>query len=184
MVALAVSTSCLRTIRPNVVTRSIRLLVETPERETQALTERRADIEIDTRDFDRTPHVVAIGETPLFSVEQAQVRLFGDDAGTKGFFVDNVIFLEVLETEGRVIRNAIIGFSDPVSQGRETIDNLGRQAFSFEPGELSLNALLPEYGSVRLRATVLDYFGVGRVSDVFVRIEPKPTSGSDDLRTQ
>jgi hypothetical protein len=112
------------------------------------------------------------------------VRLFGDEAATKGIFVDNIVFLEVIGADGRVMRNAIIGFSDPVSQGKETIDNLGRQAFSFEAGELSLNPLLPEHGSVRLRATVLDYFGVGRVSDVFVRIEPKASSGGDDLRNQ
>jgi hypothetical protein len=170
--------------RPHVVPKTLRLLSEAPERETQALTTVRTDLEIDTRDFDRTPHVVATGETPLFSVEQAEVRLFGDEAATKGIFVDNIVFLEVIGADGRVMRNAIIGFSDPVSQGKETIDNLGRQAFSFEAGELSLNPLLPEHGSVRLRATVLDYFGVGRVSDVFVRIEPKASSGGDDLRNQ
>lgn len=161
--------------------RVIRLLSDTPERETTALTELRSDLEIDTRDFDRTPHVVATGETPLFSSDGADVRLYGDEACTKGFAVDNLIFLEVLGSDGKVLRSAVIGSSDPVSQGKETIDNLGRRAFSFEPGELNLASLLPERGSFRLRATVLDYFGVGKVSDVFLRVEARASS-ADELQ--
>ncbi|MBL8917857.1 MAG: hypothetical protein JNJ54_03280 [Myxococcaceae bacterium] len=161
--------------------RVIRLLSDTPERETTTLTELRSDLEIDTRDFDRTPHVVATGETPLFSSDGVDVRLYGDEACTKGFFVDNLIFLEVLGSDGKVLRSAVIGSSDPVSQGKETIDNLGRRAFSFEPGELNLASLLPERGSFRLRATVLDYYGVGKVSDVFLRVEARASS-ADELQ--
>ncbi|MDP1915810.1 MAG: hypothetical protein Q8L14_06180 [Myxococcales bacterium] len=174
---------CPKRVAPAVTGKTIRLLSETAERETAQLTELRKDLEVDTRDFDRTPHVVATGETPLFSAEGADVRLYGDEAASKGFSVDNIILLEVLGADGKVLRAAVIGYSDPVSQGRETIDNLGRQAFSFEAGELNLAPVLPEHGSFRLRATVLDYFGVGKVSDVFVRVEPKASS-SDDLRGQ
>lgn len=162
-------------------TKPMRLLADTPERETTTLTELRSDLEIDTRDFDRTPHVVATGETPLFSSDGADVRLYGDEACTKGFFVDNIILLEVLGADGKVLRSAVIGSSDPVSQGKETLDNLGRRAFTFEPGELNLAPLLPERGSFRLRATVLDYYGVGKVSDVFLRVEPRASS-ADDLQ--
>lgn len=161
----------------------IRLLADTPERETTTLTELRGDLEIDTRDFDRTPHVVATGETPLFSSDGADVRLYGDEACSKGFSVDNIILLEVLGSDGKVLRSAVIGSSDPVSQGKETLDNLGRRAFTFEPGELNLATLLPERGSFRLRATVLDYFGVGKVSDVFLRVEPRASS-ADELQQQ
>lgn len=174
---------CPKRAAPAVTAKTIRLLSETAERETAQITELRKDLEVDTRDFDRTPHVVATGETPLFSAEGADVRLYGDEAASKGFSVDNIILLEVLGADGKVLRAAVIGYSDPVSQGRETIDNLGRQAFSFEAGELNLAPVLPEHGSFRLRATVLDYFGVGKVSDVFVRVEPKASS-SDDLRGQ
>lgn len=176
-------TACPRRVPTAATARTIRLLSDTPERETSQLTQLRPDLEVDTRDFERTPRVVATGETPLFSAEGADVRLYGDEAATKGFFVDNVILLEVLAADGKVQRAAVIGFSDPVSQGKETIDNLGRQAFAFEAGELNLAPLIPERGSVRLRATVLDYSGVGRVSDVFVRVEPKAAS-SDELRGQ
>lgn len=162
---------------------SVRLLAAALERETTALTESRPDLEIDTRDFDRTPKVVATGETSLLTCEGASLRLFGDAQATQGFFVDNAIFLEVVAPDGKVLRSVVIGSSDPVSQGNETIDNLGRRAFTFEPGELDLTSLVPEHGAFRLRATVLDYFGVGRVSDVFVRIEPA-AAARDELRDQ
>lgn len=185
LVALAaVSMACPKRVGPAVATKVIRLLADTPERETTQLTDLRPDLEIDTRDFDRTPHVVATGETPLFSSEGADVRLYGDEACTKGFQVDNIIFLEVLGADGKVLRSAVIGSSDPVSQGKETIDNLGRRAFSFEAGELNLASVLPERGTFRLRATVLDYYGVGRVSDVFLRVEPKTAGSTDDLQGQ
>lgn len=185
LLALAVltATACPKRVASDVKAQTLRLLAETPERETTELKELRPDLEIDTRDFDRTPHVVAKGETALFASEGADVRLYGDEAGSKGFTVDNAILLEVLGADGKVQRSALIGYCDTVSQGKETIDNLGRRAFAFEPGEINLASVLPERGSFRLRATVLDYFGVGKVSDVFVRVEPRASS-SDDLRGQ
>jgi hypothetical protein len=184
---LLVLAACPRRVEGPLLTRAIRLLAETAEKETTQLTELRSDLEVDTRDFDRTPHVVATGETPPFSPEGVEVKLYGDEAGTQGFQVDNFIFLEVLAADGAVLRTAIIGYSDPVSQGKETIDNLGRRAFAFEPGELNLSPLLPERGPIRLRATVLDYSGIGRVTDVFLRLEPRAAgtgASSDDLRGQ
>ena len=56
---------------------AVRLLADTPERETTQLNELRQDIEIDTHDHDRTPHVVATGETPLMSLENRGARLYG-----------------------------------------------------------------------------------------------------------
>ncbi len=176
--------ACPKRVDSSAAPRAIRLLSETPERETTQLTELRPDLEVDTRDFDRTPHVVATGETPPFSPEGAEVRLYGDEAGTQGFGVDNFILLETVGVDGKVLRAAVVGFADPVSQGKETVDNLGRRAFAFEAGEVNLAPLMPERGPVRLRATVLDYYGVGRVTDVFVRIEPKTSGGGDDLRGQ
>jgi hypothetical protein len=175
---------CVRRAVGPQASRALRLLSETAPKETTELTELRRDLEVDTRDFDRTPHVVASGETPLFSPEGFDVRLFGDERGTQGIQVDNFIFLEVLSADGKVSKTAIIGFTDPVSQGHETIDNLGRRSFTFEPGELNLAPLLPEHGPVRVRATVLDSSGVGRVSDVFLRLDPRSPSAADELQGQ
>jgi hypothetical protein len=163
----------------------VRLLADTPERETTQITDLRTDLEIDTRDHDRTPHVVATGETPLITLQNRGARLYGDAEGTQGFSVDNFLLLEVVGENGRVLDRMVVGFTDGVMAGNERIDNLGRQAFNFEPGEINLTPRLPEGKPFLLRATALDYFGVGRVSDVYVVLKPEAGERSgDELKSQ
>lgn len=161
--------------------KSVRLLAEAAEKETTQRTELRPDLEVETTDFERTPRVVATGETPLITADGSDARLYGDEAATQGFSVDNCILLEVVGADGKVLRQVVIGNIPGLSQGKNRIDSLGPSAFTFGPGEVQLTTILPETGTFKLRATVLDYGGAGRVSDVFVRF----TSGSgtgDDLR--
>lgn len=167
--------------------RPFRLLAETAQRETTQLSEKRDDIEIDTREYDRTPGVVAKGETPLIKLEGARARLFGDEAMSKGWEVDNLILIEVLNASGQVINRAAIGFApEGVIQGKERIDNIGKMGFAFEPGEIDLTSKLPENEPFKIRATALDYSGVGRVSDVFVVLDygGRGSSEGDDLRAE
>jgi hypothetical protein len=164
---------------------AVRLIADTAERETTAITELRNDLEIDTRDHDRTPHVVATGETPMMSMDGRVARLYGDAEGTKGWSVDNFLLVEVLADNGRVLDRVVVGFTDGVMSGNERIDNLGRQAFNFEAGEINLTPRLPERQPFKLRATALDYFGVGRVSDVFVVMKGESGERSgDELKGQ
>jgi hypothetical protein len=164
---------------------AVRLIADTAERETTAITDLRTDLEIDTRDHDRTPHVVATGETPLISMDGRVARLYGDAEGAKGWSVDNFLLIEVLADNGRVLDRVVVGFTDGVMSGNERIDNLGRQAFNFEPGEINLTPRLPERQPFKLRVTALDYFGVGRVSDVFLVMRPESGERSgDELKGQ
>lgn len=165
---------------PQVASRAVRLLAETAERETSALTEVRPDLEFDTTSA-RTAYVVATGETPILQADGAQARLYGDEAGTRGIEVDNCILIEVLSPDGAVLGRAVVGFTDGLIQGKEHVDSLGPNQFRFEAGEVSLEPILPERGPFKLRATVLDNGGVSRVSDVWVRVSPK-ASTRDDLR--
>lgn len=190
----AATVSCLACAKqvPNSVTstqatspRAIQLLTETPERETTSIEAKREDVEIDTRDHERTPRVVATGETPVLQLDGARARLYGDAAATQGFSVDNCILLEVLDAGGKVVNRGVVGFSEPVDIGRERVDNIGARAFAFEPGTVDVTSHLPESQPFKLRATVLDYSGVGRVSNVFLVLEPRTRSGGeDDLRGQ
>lgn len=165
--------------------RTVKLIADTPERETTTIGDLRADVEIDTRDHERTPHVVATGETPLMTAHGLTARLYGDEEGTKGWGVDNFLLIEVVAENGKVLERMSVGFTDTVIIGRETIDNLGRRAFNFEPGEINLTPKLPEKGTFKLRATALDYFGVGRVTDVFVVLKPEAGERTgDDLKGQ
>jgi hypothetical protein len=162
----------------------VQLLAETPERETSQIQEKREDVEIDTRDFERTPRVVARGETPLLRLNGAHARLYGDAAGKEGFSVDNLILLEVLDEKGHVLNRGAVGFTDMVRVGKEQVDSVGPMSFNFEPGVVDITGLLPENAPFKLRATALDYSGVGRVSNVFVLFESSTRSSEDDLRGQ
>ncbi|MBJ6759309.1 hypothetical protein JGU66_00955 [Myxococcaceae bacterium JPH2] len=164
--------------------RAILLLKDTPERETARLKELRQDVEVDTRDADRTPHVVATGQTEPLKLEGARARLYGDAKGTEGFSVDNFLLLEVVDGRGTVLRRAAVGYTDSVLIGNQQVDNVGRRAFAFEPGEVDVTELLPESGEFRVRTTALDYWGVGRVSNVYLVLSPEARRGEDDLRGQ
>jgi hypothetical protein len=164
--------------------RPVQLLADTPEKETSQLPEKREDVEIDTRDFERTPHVVAKGETPLLRLEGARARLYGDAAGKEGFSVDNLILLEVLDEKGTVLNRGAVGFTDMVRVGKEQVDSVGPMSFTFEPGVVDITQLLPESAPFKIRATALDYSGVGRVSNVFLLLESPSKTSEDDLRGQ
>jgi hypothetical protein len=164
--------------------RPVQLLGETPERETSQIEAKREDVVIDTRDFERTPRVVATGETPLLRLEGARARLYGDAAGKEGFSVDNLVLLEVLDERGKVLERGAVGFTDLVMIGKEQVDSVGRMSFTFEAGEVEITHLLPESAPFKLRATVLDYSGVGRVSNVYLLLEPRGSNTEDDLRGQ
>lgn len=164
--------------------RPVQLLADTPERETSQIQEKREDVEIDTRDFERTPRVVAKGETPLLRLEGARARLYGDAAGKEGFSVDNLILLEVLDEKGQVLNRGAVGFTDMVRVGKEQVDSVGPMSFTFEPGVVDITQLLPESAPFKIRATALDYSGVGRVSNVFLLLESPSKGSEDDLRGQ
>ncbi len=161
--------------------RAVRLLALAPERETTRITDRAEHLEADT-DQERTPHIVAVGETPLLSAEGADVVLAGDEAGTAGFSVDNCILLEVLSEDGQRLGRAAVGYLNGLAEGKDQIDLMGRRAFKFEANEINLASLVPEKGRFKVRATVLDIGGVGQVSDVFLIITPRNGAGADDLR--
>ena len=182
LAVLVLSSACVKRIE-TVVPKTIQLLHDTPERETARLPEIRPDIEFDTKEQPREAHVVAKGETSLLESNGGRVRLFGDANASVGISVDNVLLLEVLTPDGKVLDRIAVGFTEGLIMGKEHIDLLGRQAFNFEAGEVNISGKVPEHGPWKLRATVLDNYGVGRVSDVYVVIDAEEAP-RDDLRIQ
>jgi hypothetical protein len=184
LLALPLLVGCVHRVEPVGPPRTVKLLAAADDVEFAQNTKSRPDFEIDTRDGERTPKEVATGETPLLERKGLDLALYGDDAKKAGIQVDNLVLLEVLAADGKVLNRAIVGYTEGLLLGNERIDVLGRNAFAFEPGEIRLTELVPESGTFKLRATVLDNGGVGRCSDVFLALEPRPGSGPDDLRTQ
>lgn len=183
LAVLCLTSACPKNIdaKPTVERKVVRLLALTAERETLKIPDVAEMLEADT-DQERTPHIVAVGESPLLAAEGADVWLAGDEKGTEGFTVDNCILLEVLSDDGKRVGRAAVGYLNGLSEGKEQIDLLGRRAFKFEANEVNLASLIPERGRFRIRATVLDIGGVGHVSDVFLIIAPRSTPAADDLR--
>jgi hypothetical protein len=184
--ALVLAPACARRSPEEVVpsgkARAYQLLAEAPERETTAILELRQDVEVDTHDLDRTPHVVATGESPFIKLDGAHAKIYGDSAGTQGWSVDNFVLFEVFDAQGHRVGAAASGYMEPVMIGREHVDNVGRQSFNFEAGEVDLTAQLPERDAFKIRATALDIGGVGRVSDVFLVLTYPERGGDDELK--
>ncbi|ATB49874.1 hypothetical protein [Corallococcus macrosporus] len=164
--------------------RAVRLLLDTPAQETHTLTALREDVEVDATEGERTPRVVTTGQTPTLSLNGNRARLYGDAKGTLGIAVDNFLLLEVLDAQGKVSRRATVGFTEAVHMGPEIVDSVGRRAFTFEAGEVDITHLLPESAPFQVRATALDTWGVGRVSDVYLLLAPDRRADDDDLRGQ
>ncbi|AKF83197.1 hypothetical protein SAMN05443572_102413 [Myxococcus fulvus] len=163
--------------------RSVRLIMDTPPQETETLDKVREDVEVDTDEGERTPRVVTFGETPVLQRDGMRARLYGDAKGTLGISVDNFLLFEVTDAKGQVKRRAVVGFTESVHLGNEQVDNVGRRAFTFEPGEVDLTEFLPESEPFKVRTTVLDTWGVGRVSDVYLVLSaPEARAVEDDLR--
>lgn len=183
LLALSFLPACTKNVdaKPAAERKAVQLLVNTRERETLSIKETADSLEADT-DQERLPHVVATGESPLLSAEGADVALAGNEAGTEGFEVDNAILLEVLSADGTRLGRAAVGYLNGLSEGKEQIDLLSRRSFRFEANEVNLATLIPETGTFRVRATVLDIGGVGKVSDVFLIITPRGTRQADELR--
>lgn len=171
-------------IRPSPTRRSVPLLEAAAEQETSARPERRADIVIETATEKVHPAVIATGETGLIRLEGARARLYGDADGTTGWSVDNVVLLEIFDRSGAVRGRAAAGFSGPMFVGREAVDSAGRMSFTLGPGEVDITSALPESEPFRIRATALDDGGVGRVSDLFLVLEPPKRAAEEDLRGQ
>lgn len=163
--------------------RAVKLLAAVPEKETSQLTDTRPDLEVDTHDMDRTPHLVEAGETPVIELGNARARLAGNAEGTEPWSVDNFLLFDVLDANGQRLGSFVVGSAAGVLRGNERLDNVGRMAFSFDAGEVDVTSHLPEHTPFKLKVTALDYGGVGKVSNVFLVLDRTAhSSGSDDLR--
>lgn len=160
--------------------RALLLIAAVPEAETASRTAQRSDLFVTTDSGEPVPRVVAVGEVGPFSREGARVRLYGDQAGSRSWSVDNFLLLEIQGQGGRLLNRAAIGFQQGVSCGGERIDTVGQMKFNFEPGEVDLTNLLPAQEAVTIRATALDTGGVGRVSDVYLILSPGSSGAPSD----
>jgi hypothetical protein len=147
-----------------------KLLTDTPEAETSTWTEPRPDVYVRTDQFDHTPMVVAKGQAGPLSLHGGRAQLCADPECLKGIEVDNFVLFEVADSSGtKVGHRFVVGFHSGVTVDNQEPDNVGAAGFTVEPG-LDVTGQLPPEEQFVLRATALDYGGVGRVSDVYLRV--------------
>ena len=166
---------------------AFKLLAATNEAETASRMERRQDLYVQVDSGEPVPSVVAVGEIGPLSRQGGRVQLYGDEAGTLGWEVDNFVLLEVGDAQGKVLKRLAIGFQQGATCGSDHIDTTGRMKFVFEAGEIDLTNLLPADEPFTLKATALDVGGVGRVSDLYLILTPNRAgapAGDDDLFNQ
>ncbi len=165
--------------------KAFKLLAATPEAETEARAERRQDLYVATDTGEPIPAVVAVGQVGPLSREGGRVRLYGDEAGTLGWSVDNFVLLEIGDAKGTVLNRVAIGFQQGVTCGSEHIDTIGGMKFSFEPGEIDLSTLLPADEPFTIKASALDAGGVGQTTDLYLVLSAgEAVQGEEDLRNQ
>lgn len=162
--------------------KAYRLLEQTAEGETASRPEKRSDLYVAVESGQPVPAVVATRTTEPINRHGARARLYGDEAATQGWSVDNFLLLEVADKSGRIVRRVAVGFQQGVTAGSEQIDSLGPMRFSFEPGEIDLTSVLPADEPVTVKATALDVGGVGKVSDVYLVLTADAAGGEEDLR--
>lgn len=162
--------------------KAFKLLAEAAEVETESLKEKRTDLLVTVESGEPVPAVVAVGEIGPFSRQGGTVKLYGDEAGTEGWSVDNFLLLEVNTPQGQTLARAAIGFQQGCSRGSEQIDSLGQFKFAFGPGEVDISTIIPAHEQVTIKATVLDTGGVGKVSNLFAILTSEP--GASNLQEE
>jgi hypothetical protein len=81
-----------------------------------------------------------------------------------------------MDQSGNLTSSALAGNTEPVRRNGNPIEMIGRTSFSFNACEIDITKLLPVGKPFRLRASAMDYGGVGYVSDVFI-VSLKGASG-------
>ncbi len=137
----------------------------------------RKDLSMDTTSWDKIPYSMHVSSHDLMIAAPAKFCLAGDAGGTKGWSVDNFLLIEILDQSGNLISSALAGLTETVRRNGNPIETIGRSSYSFNACEIDVTKLLPVGRPFRLRASAMDYGGVGYVSDVFI-VSSKGTSGA------
>jgi len=128
---------------------------------------RRADLEIDTLVFDRTPWIVAEAAVTVERAERVDLALAGDAEGTAPWSVDNLLLIESY-VDGALHARAYAGETETLWAPEGRIGPIGPSGFTFAAGEITVTRLVPPDRAVVLRFTALDNGIDATVSDLFL----------------
>jgi hypothetical protein len=152
---------------------SLQIIKAVPNQDSAAFKKNlRTDLQMQTSSWDKTPYTMYSAVYHLALKSSRKVLLAGNAQGSAGWTVDNFLLLEVFNTGGKLLKRVVIGNHEPVKADNAAIEKLGDNKFGFVAGEIDITKLLPVNETFLLRASTVDYGGVGNCTDVFLFLPP------------
>ena len=148
----------------------------------------RTDLAMQTSSWDKTPYTMYESAHTLILRSPRKIVLSGNEQGTAGWSIDNFLLLEVFNSNGQLLKRVVIGNHEPVLAGGVSIEKVGADKQGFAAGEIDITRFLPVNSPFVLRASAVDYGGVGNASNVFLTLEqsvavtPPPPAGGAAAR--
>ncbi|MFZ5483080.1 MAG: hypothetical protein ACOZB0_02515 [Pseudomonadota bacterium] len=128
----------------------------------------RGDLEVNTHGYDRTPYfMTAPREYQLDLSRIDRACLAGNAAGTASLSIDNFILLEVFDSQGAFLKAGTIGAHEGLSRNGQRVAELA-SGHSHAACAVDLRSFLPTGRPIRLKASAMDYGGVGYASDAWL----------------
>lgn len=130
----------------------------------------RNDLKIDTWMWDKIPYYMNTSSTKVILRFSKRIKLAGDSKGTEPWEIDNFLLLEIMDKSGTILKRSVIGDHDDVSFDGRVIDKIGPQRMTFNAGSIEITHLFPINQEITLKASAMDYGGLGKVSNIFLII--------------
>jgi uncharacterized caspase-like protein len=128
----------------------------------------RSDLKMDTWTYDKIPYYMTTSSTKVMLRSPRKVTLAGDAQGRMPWKVDNFLLLETMDSSGAILRKVVIGNTDDVLYDGKVIQKIGPKSFTFQAETIDVTELFPINRQVVLRASAMDYGGLGEVSNIFL----------------
>lgn len=131
---------------------------------------RRYDLRIDTKSFERTPYTIASTVLALKRPNEVRLTLAADKNGTKPWKVDNFLLLESY-VDGTLYAQAFIGKADPIYTLGARVSRIGDDSFEFPARGVTITELVPAERLAVCRVSAFDYGLDATVSDLYLLVE-------------
>jgi hypothetical protein len=143
----------------------------------------RNDLVVNTRSYDRTPYFMTAPREYLLDLRKLdRACLAGDAPGKAKVTIDNFLLIEVFEADGRFIKAGTVGSHEGLTRTGQGVTELA-SGYSHAACAVDLRNFLPSGRPFRLKASAMDYGGIGYSSDIWLQLAGEgritPVTGGD-----
>jgi hypothetical protein len=156
--------------------RTLKVVMGIPRQKTESFrSNQRQDLAMQTKRWDKKPSVMTeLTTDTLFLDRPRRVSLAGDAGGGKGWRIDNILLVEVLDHSDNVIKQGMIGRladADQLLSHGKRMAQYGPNSMIFSGKQVDIGPLLPVKKPFKLKVSALDYGEFGEVTDVYLIVE-------------